>query len=64
MKVFILYWIMGCLWIGPAISQRVSKFPHDRILVDLTAAIAIWPSLFVAALCLEKDVPAPRCERP
>lgn len=50
MKLFMAYWIAGCLIIGMGAMHRAIRCPNETLASDQAAiyAVAIWPAGFAA----------------
>ena len=55
MKPLIVYWVLGCLVIGPALAGRLNDCPKDDVeFSQVVRAVAVWPALLIAAIGLKR----------
>ena len=54
MSKLIVYWVIGCIVVGPAMGARMNDCPNaDISWQDMAAAVAIWPAVVAAAFMLK-----------
>jgi hypothetical protein len=52
----IVYWVIGCIVVGPAMGARMNECPNAEVRwQDMTAAVAIWPAVLAAAFMLKPN---------
>lgn len=57
MRAVLIYWVIGCLFVGTAYGVRLNKCPNDPIdEIRLMATVATWPSVFAAAIVWDSSV--------
>jgi hypothetical protein len=63
MKAILIYWIIGCFVIGPAIAGRMNDCPNDKVeATTIVSMVAVWPVALIAAIGLKS--PDKSCRSP
>ncbi len=58
MKLFLAYWIIGCIFIGEGFAMYINKCPNDSHqlpIIDVVGTVAVWPLTLVVSLDTKKS---------